>query len=258
MKIQKLSLSILILWGCCFAVCCKKDKAAPKNPVAVSPPEQEQLPGVYVPKKLSTGKANMLFGYTKSGALTKVDYENGDSTVLKYNAEGKPLEFSCYETGKLILTTYYSRNADGWIIKAQTYKVTGKDQVKTGSYTVTYSGSQIAAILYYNKDNRLLEEQQYSYTAAGNLTAQKSPLLTANYSYDLKNGLFKNVGYAWLFALEKENSLFLSGVNNIQNCSYPAESVSNQQLSYTYNTDGYPTAITITALGLSATTKVSY
>jgi len=259
MKIHNRHLSILILSGLFFFISCKKDKAVPKNNLAIPAPELPQEPGIYIPAKLVTGKSNMIFSYTATAALSKVNYENGDSTVLKFNADGKPVEFRRYEDGKLVADTYYSRNANGFVIKAQMYLVTGKDQVKSGSYSVAYdSGGQITGVSYYDKNNRLLEEQQYGYSLSGNLAAQKSIVLNANYSYDLKNGLFKHVGYAWLFALEKESCLFLSAINNIQECSYPQETASNQLLSYIYNTAGYPTTITITALGVTTATKVTY
>jgi len=259
MKVQNQTLSILLLSGFCLFISCKKDKATTENSLAAPPTNTPVNPGIYIPAKLTSGKSNMIFSYTAAGALAKLNYENGDSTLMKFNSDGRPVEFRRYENGKMTTTTYYSRNANGLVIKAQTYQVTGKDQVKSGSYTITYgSGEQIMTVSYFDKDNRLLEEQQYGYTTTGNLAMQKSLLLTANYSYDLKNGLFKNVGYAWLFALEKESSLFLSAINNIQNCNYPLETGSNQLLGYEYNIAGYPTVITSKALGLTTIINVKY
>ena len=257
MKIQNIHLSILLLSVFFFFISCKKEKAAPTNNLAIPVPTVPQQPAVYIPAKLVTGKSNMIFSYSATGALTKVNYENGDSTVLKFNTDGKPVEFRRYEAGKLITDTYYSRNANGLVIKAQEYQVTGKDQVKSGSYTIVYGSSdQISVVSYFDKNNRLLEEQQYGYAISGNLIAQKSVLWNANYSYDVKNGLFKHVYYAWLFALENESCLFLSSVNNIKECSYPMETASNQLLSYAYNAAGYP--ITITGMGLTTAIKVIY
>lgn len=259
MKVQNQLLMILILAGSCCFISCKKDKAGNKNNLVVSPPEQGPESGIYIPARLSSGKSNMIFSYTKTGALTKIDYEHGDSTILKFNTTSKPVEFRCYKSGILTSATVYSRNANGWIIKAQAYTVSGKDQTQAGFYTISYdSNGQITAVVYYDSNNRLVETQQYNYSPEGNLTGQKSAVLTANYSYDLNNGLFKQAGYAWVFALERENSLFLSVVNNIQQCNYTEKSQSNQQLNYVYNKAGYPTKITATALGLTATTNVIY
>jgi len=259
MKIQTNLLFVLILSGLCGVVSCKKDKATPENNLAGPGPSAQPEPGIYIPAKLTSGKSNIIFSYTKAAALTKIDYENGDSTILKFNTAGKPLEFRSYESSKIVSASYYSRDLNGLITKAQVYRFVGKDEFKTGSYTITYgSDGKITTVAYYDKENRLLEEQQYGYTAEGNLATQKSALSDAAYSYDLKNGLFKNAGYAWLFALEKENSLFLSIVNNVERCTFPLENSGNQLMSYTYNNAGYPATITSTVLGITATAKVTY
>jgi hypothetical protein len=259
MKSEIKYLFILIFAGWSSLNSCKKHEATPKNNLVDPKPEEPQNPSAYRPAKLTSGKSVILFSYTKAAALYKADYGDGDSTLLKFNTSGKPAELSRYANGKMVSTTYYSRDQNGNITKAQIYLVSGNDELKSGSYQIAYSSEgKIANVSYYDKDNRMVEEQVYGYTTAGNLSTQKSTLLTAQYGYDLKNGLFKNAGYAWLFALEKEGSLFLSVVNNIEQCSYPLVAGKNETFSYSYNTAGYPVAITTSVAGVTATAKVTY
>jgi YD repeat-containing protein len=259
MKAEIKYLFILILAGCSSLNSCKKHEVTSKNNLVDPNPEEAQNPSAYRPAKLTSGKSVILFNYNKAAALYKVDYGDGDSTLLKFNSSGKPVELSRYENGKMNSTTYYSRDQSGNITKAQIYLVSGNDELKSGSYQIAYSADgKISSVNYYDKDNRMVEEQLYTYTTAGNLSAQKSALLNAQYAYDEKNGLFKNAGYAWLFAVEDEGALFLSGVNNIAQCSFPLASGNNQTLNYTYNSAGYPVSITSTRSGLTTTTKITY
>lgn len=261
MKNRKHFFLILFFLGSGLFISCKKDHGTAKDNPGIS------LPGtgnkIYIPDRLVTGKSNMSFSYTGANALSRIDYGNGDSTVLKFNTAGKPTSFTRYKAHEVVSVSYYNLDKDGTITGADQFAAlsAGGDSLYTGAYSITYNtDGKITKVVYLNKMGKTVSEQQYSYGETGNLNGQKStvPALTVDYLYDTSNALFRNVNYVWLFALEKESPLFLSAINNIKDCTYPSKAESNQASSYAYNEDGFPKTITTTASGLTSTSKVTY
>lgn len=245
---------------------CKKDKASPEiekviipaEPPVVSPPIEK----MWIPIRLNTGKSSIVFSYSASQALTKIDYGNGDRTEMSYNKEGNPDELARYTNKQLVYLIGYSYDKEGNLSKASMATVTNKgvEQPK-GYYSIKYNaGRQPLVITYYANDHKIIAENQQIFSGSGNLLSENNNLNTilASYAYDTKNGLFKQVKYAWLFALEKEHPLFLSVANNISTLNLSSKTTDKQTFSYTYNSDQYPETIKTVANELNTSTQVLY
>jgi hypothetical protein len=262
MKNQNLPLLGLVLCWTTLFISCKKHAAVPENILAVEVPETGGGSKTYIPAQLKTGQLSSTFYYTESNALGSIKYDNGDSTQLKFSTSGKPVSIKRYKNKILVFASLYDVDSKGFITGAEQYTVNkGSEYVKTGSFKLTYnSDGKVDKVSYFNKSDVFLYEQQYSYASSGNLSAQNSSeaSLKAEYNYDAKNALFKNVNYTWLYALEKENPLFLSVINNVQQCNYPGKTTSNQTSTYTYNDAGFPKSITNTVAGVKESITVVY
>lgn len=254
----------LFLMASTLFVSCKKHPAGTENNLTVPSPESGTDTGskTYLPVKLSSGKSALTFSYNANHALYKIKYGNGDSTELKYSSSGKALWFRRYKNKVLVYTCTYNVDDRGVITGAEQFTVPkNNDYLKLGSYELHYNTEgKISVVSYYDVEGIFLYDQQYHYDSRSNLDAQNSsePSLKAGYTYDTKNALFKNVSNAWLFALEKENPLFLSVVNNMTGSSYPAKTENNQISTYLYNTVGFPQTITSTVLGVKTVNTVTY
>lgn len=261
MKNYKNQLLIPFFLGCCFFISCKKGAAEDKIILANQPAAPDHETGIYIPAKLTTGKSETIFSYNAANVLAKIKYENGDSTVVKFNAAGKPTRLNRYKNGIYVHISYYTLTQDGMISEVEQYTVdsTGSRKV-VGYLKLNYNSDKKINIVSYYTAAQLIYTQQYSYSPTGNLLAQTSTeaTLNATYAYDTKNALFKNVENAWLFALEKENNLFLSVLNNIQTCSYPSNTAANSTNLYVYNAANFPKIITSTIKGVNTTTSVTY
>ncbi|WP_158795408.1 hypothetical protein [Pedobacter sp. L105] len=261
MKVHRKNLPLYLFIAISITTACKKDKTPVQKTSVAIPPNIPVPEKAYIPTQLESGKSKMVFSYTSNLSLSKIDYTGGDSVVLNYTADGKPLNFLRYKNKKLIYSSEYSLDQTGIVISAAQFTLEDENSYAIGSYNLIYNtASQLTAISYYSTKDQLLNEQQKTYTTSGNLLSDDStsPGLSLSYQYDDKNGLFKNVNYAWLFAVEKENRLLLSVINNIQQCNYTLMPDSNQTFSYAYNADKYPETIISTSNGISSTFKVTY
>ena len=263
MKTNKKILPVILLIGVGMAFSCKKDKPGMVVKTGDSTTVIIPVPGEsgkkLLPVQLGSGKSKMTFSYTANHSISKIEYADGSSTELNYTKTGLPFNLTRYNSeNQMTFTSEYELDGQGRIIRADHYDMSDGDfNIQDYFIPVYTSSSQPSALRYYNSAGKLMNELQISYSAGGNRIYDQSKQgnLLISYVYDDKNGLFKNAGFAWLLAVEKENPLFYSLFNNIstsQNNSYPNE---NRNFSYTYNADMYPSAITIT--GLTAN-KVTY
>lgn len=264
MKIYLKILSVFLAAGCLLPMACKKDVQKTEeipgasNPVIVQP--QNRL----VPTSMGTGSAKMTFSYTTDFSLYKIEYGDGSSTILELSASGQPQMFHNYTGAKETAFTQYKVDDKGRIIRGTKYKLTPAGATVLSKFEISYqSDSRIATISYYvteNEREKFKGTEKRVYADNGNLLSELSDsgIVRASYSYDDKNGLFKNVKYHWLFAIEAQNNLFHSSENNISASTYPLAPSDDQSFGYTYNTDQYPETITSQISGTKLSYKVSY
>jgi len=252
---------LLVLTITNFTVACKKDADKKTTAPDVEKPGAVIEEKLLLPIQLGSGNSKITFSYLENHSISKIEYADGKTTVMRYNTLGRPVALMRYKNDELYAETDYRYDQNGLLIKGTKISVDGIDFHPSGYFTLVYnSDSQLATINYFNVDDKLTDTQQRSYNTAGILVTDKSNTasLMVNYVYDEKNGLFKNAKYGWLLALEQENLLFLSSANNIRTVSYPMKTEMNANYSYTYNASNYPETITITLNGKATAYKVSY
>jgi hypothetical protein len=256
MRIYKnlfLGLSIVLLY---FTGCKKGDDEAPDK---VIPPVVEAGTKVMVPVQIGTGKSKMVISYTDGLAFSKIEFGDGRSIVMTYTKMGKPLGLEGFKDNKLVSATDYVLDEKGRVIKGKMAVIKADRYVLTGHYELKYNETgQVAEVDYVDLNDRQVDRQEKRYDAGGNLIGEKGMITDFVYSYDLKNGLFKYVNYAWLLAIEKEDILFLSGINNIKGFTNVLNPGDDQSFSYVYNGYGYPEVIHTLVNGSKNTAKVIY
>ncbi|SEB08906.1 hypothetical protein [Pedobacter hartonius] len=261
MKIHINILAFCLLTGFSVIPACKKAEPQTKAIHDTESPGGTGQEKALIPLQIGTGKSKITFSYTADNSLSKVEYGDGTSTVLKYNTSGKPSALMSYQGLELRSFTQYTLDKDGWVVRANKYLVTDQGYDDAGNDVFTYyTASRLSQISHYNLQNKLLGTSQKFYSASGNVIRDQNSIdaLSAGYLYDEKNGLFKNAGYAWLFAAEDGNKLFFSCINNVRACTYVLKPDLNQSFSYTYNTDGYPATVTSVSNGVTVSSKVTY
>lgn len=241
---------------------CRKDKVIAKKITTVVPPQVNVPEKALLPTQMGTGKTKMLFDYTADYSLKKIEYGDGTSDVLNYDSKGKPSIFEHFQGSRLVFSIEYGLNKNGQVTRADHYAYPINGEMEgTGYFTFTYEDSgQISSISEYNNTDLLISQRLRTYASEGNLLSEKnsSAGMVCTYIFDDKNGLFKSTSYAWLFALERENSLFLSATNNVQSYSNALTPDSSQTFGYKYNTDKYPESISLTMNGKTTSSTVTY
>jgi hypothetical protein len=238
---------------------CKKGDGATETPGEIIPPVVEAGAKVLVPVQIGTGKSKMVISYTDGLAFSKIEYGDGKSIVIKYNEAGKPLGLQRFKDDKLVSATDYVLNDKGRVVRGEMAIMKTNHYVLMGHYDLKYNDmDQMTGIDYVDLNDRQVDKQDKRYDAGGNLIGEKGVTTDFIYSYDLKNGLFKHVNYTWLLTIEKDNILFLSGVNNVKDCTDVLSSGNDQGFSYVYNVDGYPEVINTTTNGTKNSVKVVY
>jgi hypothetical protein len=265
MKVKSKILLLSLGLGLSMLLSCKKNETItdPETdvPVIVVPPEAEAPERKLIPTQLKTGQSTISLSYKEDHKLLAITYDQKTSTEISYSAQGKLNGIIYYKNDEMVGVTQLSLNKEGLVTQADHILINADAYIPTGYYKLVYNSTQqVASISYYNEFNKPVNEQQRNYTASGNLDydSWNLPDLHVNYSYDDKNGIFKNVNMALILALEKENPLFDCVLNNkLQaiNSLYPE---SNQTFTYTYNKDRYPETITSTLNGKVSITKVTY
>jgi len=261
MKVYLKILTAVLLMVCCMPMACKKDDPYAETIVVVAPPVTSQPENKLIPVQMGTGKSKMTFTYTEDHSLSKIAYGDGTSTVLEFNAFGKPSQLLHYDGEELMYYTQLRLDNAGRISSAKTYSVADDTYQLIAMFNLTYtSDSQISTISYHNEHAIPITIEKRIYAENGNLIREQNSTgtETANYTYDDKNGLFKNVNYVWLFAIEEQNKLFLSDLNNLSTCDYPLANAGNQHITYTYNQDSYPDVITSQISGIKQSYRVTY
>jgi len=251
---------LLVLTLTNFTVACKKNADEKTKAPEVDKPVPVIEEKLLLPVQLGSGNSKIILSYLDNQSISKVEYADGKTTVIRYNTSGKPVALMKYKDDELYAETDYRYDQNGLLTKGTKTSVSGSDFHATGYFTLTYSNSQLANISYFNVDDKLTDTQQKTYNSTGALVTDKSNTasLMVNYAYDEKNGLFKQANYGWLLALEQENPLFLSYASNITTVSYPMKAEMSATYSYAYNTSNYPETITITQNGKNTAYKVSY
>jgi len=141
------------------------------------------------------------------------------------------------------------------------WKQTENEDILLGTYTIEYNEQQqISQVTYYSDKNALQRTKSFSYALSNDqmgIITETSETESTRYTYDQKNGLFKNVANAQFIALETGDQFFLSSAHNLLSISGTSPK-NDLTCSYEYNTAAYPSLINWQTAQANMVFKVSY
>lgn len=228
-----------------ISACGKKNQPTPEPPVdgGDKPGNSKNL----LPVKLEHARLQISMTYlNNSSLLATIVQSDGLTEKFSYTDQQSLKSYERYNQNELVYMVDYAGDASGNVIKASQHLVTFNGKVTTplGYYIIQLNtGKNITDVKWYNLSDRLLKTVLFNYSETGtiNTMVNTSPeIKPISFSYDDKNGLFKNAVSCQFLALENPQPLFRSLKANIlqqSGVSVP------YQYSYTYNKDGYPVTI---------------
>lgn len=187
-----------------------------------------------------------IYSYDNSNRLIKINNEDGDSTIIEYDLEGKLAKVSVYEESQLWSYDLYEYNNLNQIIKIQTFDYEGetrnwitynydsdgniKEKTEYNSYDVIDS----YYTYLYDSDGNIIEKKYYLANISG--IVYSTPYEEWTYTYDKKNQIFK---YVILPSFNETN------INNIVKANLTEYDDGDiyygvYDKAYVYNEDNYP------------------
>jgi len=252
-KQKCLLLSIITIMLLIVTACKKKESVV--DPNTPTKPEQPVIPDVpksdtksYIPLLLQSDNEKIELKYAEDGLqLSEIKYSTGIREVITYK-DKKPREYRRYLKDELIYSVDYILNTDGMPIQANRFQIelNGKVLIPLGSYQISYDEQKnIKSINWFDFKNNLQSSWQYTYNESQNLThktyTDKLPS-NAEYAYDGKSGLLKNVTSVTLFSIENDAFFLINTKSNLSSIIFPGSPEKNISLINAYNTAGYPSS----------------
>ncbi len=227
---KKLLFSFLALSTVVFTSCEDENKPLPEPPV-----KEKQM----LPKKIS---------FTATNEYVVYDY-NPDYTVKGIkafkNSSSTPIQEQelYYENGKLKQVVFVTQN------------ITMDIEYNGNNASTILPNGQILTFVYNDKGQKIEEQAdgetrvRFSYNAAGNIENMKIDNYSVDYTYDDKNGIFRNVKNLFWFQSAVVNTDFQIGyflVNNIKELkAYQNDTnlLGVNVYNATYNAQNFPTSL---------------
>ncbi len=227
---------------------------SPTLPTVPKSPDQESK--TVVPLSLISDRIKIEFKYTANGKhISEIKHSDGTRETIDYNDKSQPKEYKRFSKDELVYKVSYAINQQDLVTKGIQFKVESGGKVLTslGRYEIIYNDIQlISEIKWFNFKNILTASRQYSYNDKQYLTSIKTTdgtPLNLNYTYDDKLGLFKNATYTQLISIENESFYLLNNKSNVSSIENNDHAVENFKVVSQYNSDNYPSTITITDSG---------
>lgn len=258
LKIPVYGFAFLLLF---FAQACKK-----QNPLSDSLPEEEKkepLKEILIPVKIETGKLVTELKYQEGKSLlNEISYPNGEVCKIVYTKTGYPQRLERYKNNKLFRYFSYALDAEFRISKIQNWDNSSAGLILLNQYVVGYDKQSIISTKKYDAVPNLLEEESRTYGTTGNpettTSIKKSISESRSWTYDDKSGIFSNLPYASLFFLEEAYAELSMGKGNPLSASSLKSPSENKTFSYSYNSNAYPSEITIKKGNSTETMKITY
>ncbi|MBB5436883.1 hypothetical protein HDC92_000547 [Pedobacter sp. AK017] len=258
-------LYLFMLFTLLFTLSCKKHKPLAKSPT----PEEKQPDQVLIPVKLEASSLVITLKYKENTAqLIAIESNDGHKIAISYNNKLQLSVLEKYRNNQLYYAAYYETNAQKLVLRTNQFE---HDPIfnsftPIGFYTLDYNGQQqITGVKYYGNSStdQLLRSYSLAYSSSQNLSANTVAIYPnqtnqLNYSFDNKKGIASHIAESWLFAFEAEYWFLLSSVNNILSYANQKTPAENTGFSYEYNTDGYPSKMTITGNKSTQVFKITY
>lgn len=243
-----------------------------------STPEPETTQPTYLLKRVTetsggTSTVNVEFTYngkqvTKAGYFKKANGSFEYEHAFNYDAQGKLINVT--ENRAQSKPTYtkadvnYFSNAISSIVLSYSAGV-------TQTRTLTFGNDRLVASFITNSNQNSTSDLKYTYNGAGNITKientgtssfGQSKITDEFSSFDDKKNVLSALPVAIFYqAVESVSGLeFFYGNNNptTHKNTYTAGQVFNYTFSYTYNSGGYPTSMTVKQVGTSDQTVYTY
>ena len=227
------------------------------NPPADNPPPSTAK---LLPVKIEAPGQSILFKYVgETNSLLSVDDGAGKKLTVTYK-DNQMNGLITHQGNKFFYVDYW-RDKQERIYKVDQCSQTSSEDIHLGYYTIKYNDQQqMTEINYFSPNNKPLHTKTFMYDLPndrmGSIT-ETNGTETTKYTFDLQNGLFKNVANAQLIAMETGENFFLSAQHNLLSIT-STNPKNNMTCNYEYNADAYPTLITWEALNVKMTFKVSY
>ncbi|TKC03959.1 hypothetical protein [Pedobacter frigoris] len=237
-------------------ISCKKNKSFKPDPI--QPPEDRPAQKVFLPVKLESDKLAIYLKYQDNN-LTEIENSDGYKSQITYKNDlplklrrfkyDKPMSFSEYNFSDVMKTKISSFDEDGNLLTPTGHRFLTKN-----------AADQIMKISYFGADKKLFKEQTLTYSSFNPSAISTNDLvssLTTNfsYSYDSKNGIFKSVKHTQLLFLETGYDFFNHAINNPLGYNSNTEKTT---YTYKYNSENYPSELTIAKNNKSQTYKITY
>lgn len=271
-KIAVLLIFYFLLSGS-IGIGCKKTSASTdlketqQEKIPENPPEKPLVKAL-LPVKMKAAQFEVTLKYLDdlSMFLTEIKSSDGYTSKIAYNKEGYPSKFEKYKNDVLFQTVYYYRDNKKLIDRVTRFDYDAKREIVTpkGYYTLGYDANeQLTSIKNYGITKQLLYEEALTYTADGNIqnntiSGNSAQNNSTNYTYNNKNGIFKHLPYAHLWAIEAENQILHPGKNNRLSNSSTQKPVENSTYSYKHTSSDYPEEMSRTKNKVTEVFKISY
>jgi hypothetical protein len=263
MNTKKLSYYVLMLLAITLLSNCKKHHKDTTGPTPEIPPTVKESKR-YIPIKLEYDNTIKTLKYLDNNTtlLSEMESSDGRKEIYSYNSAHKPVKYECYQAGERVYLIDYLRNSDGFVVKANRFAIAPRVYTPDGYNTFTYDTSnKLISFKTYDNTSHLTHEKISEYGPSGDLikTIQKTtgqPDITTNLSYDDKNGIFKEVSYRELLAMNGTEYLVISAPHNLVDRSNTSSG--GTAYRYQYNTDNYPSQYTVKNGNGLKTIKVTY
>jgi len=254
-------IAVIIVLSSTIYYGCSKHSGSPQGQLAENEKPQQLLPA----KIEVAGTSTSLSYQGNSPRIEEIKRSDGYGQKVSYSVDGVITMLEKLRSEVLYEYLEYYADQKGVISAAQKFVLDTRTNsfIADNSYTFSYDDhKRLYAIETYNRLNTLISNEERKYSESGNLVeiSQKpgsGPELKRTYTFDDKQGCFKNVSYADLLALETDMELMNSRFNNRLSSVTTNSSTSTVSYSYQYNNAGYPTAITEKGAGTKSF-KISY
>jgi len=193
--------------------------------------------------------------------LTSIEEsKNATKGTVSYNGNNELVKYNAYKNTDWQYSLDYHRDAQQRIHEVWKYIHNGKTTTLGGNNTFGYNDlNQITNIVSYTNNKTYINTKTLTYDAAANrnsITTSGSEE-KSTFTFDQKNGVFKNVSYAQLISFQFEHKMLNSLINNVLTMTgIPAKN--NYSCTYEYQADDFPAKVTITEAGVSTVFTITY
>lgn len=271
MKSKLIYLMLLSAFGS-LASCSKSDPpVTPEKPIVTVPvlpppittPPTDVPPtstAKLVPVKIESPGQSIVFKYVgETNSLLSIDDGAEKKTTITYN--NNQMKGLLIHQGDKTYYVDYFRDTQNRINQVNQWNQTNDEDIPLGYYTIIYDDlQQISEVNYFSAKNALLRKKEFTYDLSNDrmgIITETNGTETTKYTFDLNNGIFKNVANAQLIALETGEIFLLSADHNLLSIT-SSNPKNDLTCSYEYNTDAYPTSITWEALHVKMKYIISY